>query len=156
MIAAWWGDVDTRNRVITPDTRNRVYYALERTGATRPEGGISTGRFIATWHYVGYYSNANDRLNDFQIVLTNRSDIVAGDYDVEIRYNQCQWTTGTSGGTGGLGDARPGGLRRRRTAWTSLRAARLADRRGAQPVHHVQRGSADARALALQHPDRAA
>lgn len=104
MIAAWWGDVDTRNRTISPDTRNRVYYVLEATGATRPEGGASTGRFIATWHYVGYFSNANDRLNDFQIILTNRSDIVAGDYDVELRYNQCQWTTGTaSGGSGGLG-----------------------------------------------------
>ena len=104
MIAAWWGDVDTRNRTVTPDTRNRVYYALEAAGATRPEGGTSPGRFIATWHYVGYYSNGNDLLNDFQIVLTNRSDIVAGDYDVELRYNQCQWTTGSaSGGTGGLG-----------------------------------------------------
>ncbi len=104
MIAAWWGDVDTRNRAISPDTRNRVYYALEATGAARPEGGVSTGRFIATWHYVGYYSSSNDLLNDFQIVLTNRSDIVAGDYDVEIRYNQCQWTTGSaSGGSGGLG-----------------------------------------------------
>ena len=56
MIAAWWGDVDTRNRTITPATRNRVYYALENAGATRPEGGISTGRFVATWHYVGSVS----------------------------------------------------------------------------------------------------
>ena len=104
MIAPWWGDVDTRAQPVADGTWNRVFYYVEPTGAGMPTGGASPGRFIATWHYVGFYNANNSRLDDFQVVLTNRGDIVAGDFDVELRYNQCSWTTGdASGGSGGLG-----------------------------------------------------
>ncbi len=93
MIAAWWGDVDTRGALSTPTGGNLVYWDV------RP------GRVTITWYMVGYYSNHVDRLNDFQIVLYDRSaERVAGDFDVEFRYNRCAWTTGdASSGVGGLG-----------------------------------------------------
>jgi hypothetical protein len=53
---------------------------------------------------VGYYASRDDRQNSFQIVIRNRADVRAGDFDVEFRYERCAWTTGdASGGTGGLG-----------------------------------------------------
>jgi MYXO-CTERM domain-containing protein len=89
MIAPWWGDVDTRGGG-TP-TRNGVYWS------------ISPGRFVATWHNVGYYAIHDDLQNDFQLILTAAGPGV-GDFDVEFRYNRCEWTTGdASGGMGGFG-----------------------------------------------------
>ncbi len=86
MIAPWWGDVDTR--VALTGGQNLVYWDV------RP------GRFIATWYNVGYYDSHVDRLNAFQVILTDASASgAAGDFDVEFRYNRCLWTTGdVSGG----------------------------------------------------------
>lgn len=93
MIAVWWADVDTRNAVgLSGPEQNLVYYAQEPT------------RFVATWLHVGYYSSHSDRSNSFQVILTSRSDVALGDFDVELRYQDCEWTTGdASGGVGGLG-----------------------------------------------------
>ena len=89
MIAPWWGDVDTRGGG-TPG-RNGVYWS------------ITPGRFVATWHNVGYFSSHDDLLNDFQLILTAAGPGI-GDFDVEFRYNRCEWTTGdASGGSGGFG-----------------------------------------------------
>jgi MYXO-CTERM domain-containing protein len=89
MIAPWWGDVDTRGGGV-PE-RNGVYWS------------ITPGRFVATWHDVGYYSHHDDLQNDFQLILTAAGPGV-GDFDVELRYNRCEWTTGdASGGSGGFG-----------------------------------------------------
>ncbi|MCC6876379.1 MAG: hypothetical protein IT378_18885 [Sandaracinaceae bacterium] len=89
MIAPWWGDVDTRGGGVP--NRNGVYWS------------ITPGRFVATWHNVGYYSHHDDLQNDFQLILTAAGP-GRGDFDVEFRYNRCQWTTGdASGGSGGFG-----------------------------------------------------
>ncbi len=92
IIAPWWGDVDTRSAAAGSLT-NTVYYDI------RP------GQFTVTWHMVGYYSEHTNLTNDFQVIITDASATgTAGDFDVEFRYNQCQWTTGdASGGSGGLG-----------------------------------------------------
>lgn len=92
MIAPFWGDVDTSTGR-RDGTMNAVYWHLE------------PGRFVATWYYVGYFWLGDDRTNSFQLILTDQSRFgAAGDFDVEFRYNRCQWTTGDeSGGTGGLG-----------------------------------------------------
>jgi MYXO-CTERM domain-containing protein len=85
--------VDTRNRsgLASPE-ENLVYWHLE------------PGRLVVTWHNVGYYSSHNDLRMDFQLVITNTLDCGSGDFDVEFRYNRCEWTTGdASGGTGGFG-----------------------------------------------------
>jgi len=92
MIAPYWGDVDTRSSNVPEPTQNLVYYtALEN-------------QFFVTWYYVGYYSYRTEKLNAFQLILTDRSEIAPGDFDVEFRYEQLEWTTGNfSGGSGGLG-----------------------------------------------------
>ncbi len=89
MIAPWWGDVDTRGGGV-PD-RNGVYWS------------VTPGRFVATWHNVGYFASHDDLLNDFQLILTAGGPGI-GDFDVEFRYHECRWTTGdASGGMGGFG-----------------------------------------------------
>lgn len=88
-IAPFWADVDTRNQ----PGGGAVYVASPNADTV-----------VVTWHNVGYYSSNNDKLNDFQLTLQNRSDTGVGNFDIEFRYNQLQWTTGdASGGTGGLG-----------------------------------------------------
>lgn len=93
MIAAWWGDVDTR-RVPTDANENLVYYAVQPS------------RVVITWLLVDYFSQHGDLRNSFQIVLTPAAGEPAGTLDVEFRYNRCEWTTGdASGGAGGFGGA---------------------------------------------------
>lgn len=92
MIAPYWGDVDTRNREdVASPTENLVYWHLE------------PGRLVVTWYEVGYYSQRNDKRMSFQLILTNALDCGSGDFDVEFRYETCEWTAGSaSGGTDGL------------------------------------------------------
>jgi hypothetical protein len=86
MIAPFWGDVDTRGT-------GAVYTAS-------PDANT----LVATWHNVGYYGAHTDKVNDFQLTLLNRPDTGAGNFDIEFRYRQLEWTTGdASGGSGGLG-----------------------------------------------------
>ncbi len=91
MIAPWWADVDTRGG--GQPSNNSICYHIE------------PNRIVVTWHNVGYYSAHNDRLNDFQMVLSTSSTCTSGgDFDVEFRYNRCEWTTGdASEGKGGFG-----------------------------------------------------
>lgn len=91
IVAGWWADADTRG--MAPVNENRVYW------------NVSPGRFVATWYRVGYFDSHTDRVNSFQIVLTDQSALgAAGDFDVELRYNELAWTTGdASGGVGGVG-----------------------------------------------------
>jgi MYXO-CTERM domain-containing protein len=90
MIAPYWADVDTRSA--TGGTDNLVYWHLE------------PGRMIVTWHNVGYFRMHNDRRMDFQLIITNTLDCGSGDFDIEFRYNRCEWETGdASGGSGGFG-----------------------------------------------------
>lgn len=95
MIAPYWGDVDTRNRGdLATQALNNVYLAT------------SGQSVVVTWNTVGYYSMHNEKQNTFQLVLTDRSSETthAGDFDMEFRYAQLQWTTGeASGGVNGLG-----------------------------------------------------
>ena len=97
MIAPYFADVDTREARGASDEENRVYYALD-TGST-------PRRFIATWFGVDYFDRSRaPGSNTFQLILTDRSDREAGDFDVEFRYGDINWTTGdASGGTDGLG-----------------------------------------------------
>jgi hypothetical protein len=91
MIAPWWGDVDTRGGGFP--SRNAVCFHIE------------SNRIIVTWHNVGYFASHDDRQNDFQLVLSTSSTCTStGDFDVEFRYNRCEWTTGdASGGSMGFG-----------------------------------------------------
>jgi hypothetical protein len=91
MIAPWWGDVDTRGG--NPPTNNNICWHLE------------PNRIVVTWNNVGYFASHHNFLNDFQLILTSSNTCSStGDFDVEFRYNRCEWTTGdASGGTNGRG-----------------------------------------------------
>lgn len=85
MIAPYWADVDTRCQGC-----GAVYVASPNADTV-----------VVTWDRVGYYSANNNKTNTFQLVLRNQN---AGNFDVEFRYGQLQWTTGdASGGSNGLG-----------------------------------------------------
>jgi hypothetical protein len=91
IIAPFFADVDTRG---------------VGSGVTSYGTGIYNGEqaFGVTWPNVGYYGAQTDKLNTFQVILTNRSDVGAGDFDIYFNYNQIQWETGqASGGIDGLG-----------------------------------------------------
>ena len=90
MIAPWWADVDTRGG--GQPTRNDVCFAVQ------------SGLIVVTWDRVGYFASHDDRQDTFQLVLRTSPGFAAGDFDVEFRYERCDWTTGdASGGTGGMG-----------------------------------------------------
>lgn len=91
IIAPFFADVDTRN----------VLGGVVDYGMATIDGRQA---FIVNWPMVGYYSNRVDLLNNFQLVIIDRSDIAEGDFDFEFNYAQIQWETGgASGGVNGLG-----------------------------------------------------
>jgi hypothetical protein len=89
IIAPFFADVDTR-------VGNVVTY-----GSGTVDGRTAFG---VNWIGVGYYDQNIDKLNDFQLVLIDRSDIAVGDFDIEFNYDRIEWETGdASDGSGGLG-----------------------------------------------------
>jgi hypothetical protein len=91
IIAPFWGDVDTRGQCSAPVTY----------GTNTVSGHIAFG---VNWAYVGYYSEQVNKLNAFQLILIDRSDVAVGDFDLEFNYDQIQWESGAaSGGPNGLG-----------------------------------------------------
>lgn len=93
IIGPFFADVDTRNPASSVVTYGN---------------GTLGGRtaFGANWNSqgVGYFSNQADKLNKFQLVLVDRSDLGVGDFDFEFNYEQIQWETGSaSGGINGFG-----------------------------------------------------
>lgn len=113
MIAAYWGDVDLRP-IVDGDCRG-IAEASASSGSGACQNPttngawwhLEPGKMTITWDRVGYYRCQLDKLMDFQMVLTApppACGVAAGDFDVEFRFNQCDWTTGdASGGSNGLG-----------------------------------------------------
>jgi len=90
IIAPFWADVDTRNSL---------------SGLVSYGTNIVNGRtaFGANWINVGYFSEQVDKLDSFQLVMIDRSDISSGDFDMEFNYAQIQWEAGSaSGGVNGF------------------------------------------------------
>ncbi|MDH6263564.1 hypothetical protein M2427_007520 [Bradyrhizobium sp. BR13661] len=96
IIAPFWADVDTRGGPGTPtggnDTgANKVFYNLDSVD----------GVLTITWDDVGYYSQATNKLDAFQVQLIS---LGGGNFDIVYRYASINWTTGSaSGGVNGLG-----------------------------------------------------
>ncbi len=100
-IAVLFSDVDTRGT--TPNVSaggnstgsNRVYYALDTVN----------DRIVITWDDVGYFDRKTDKVNAFQLILSDKGQ---GNFDIEFRYESVDWTTvnttiaqaGISAGTG--------------------------------------------------------
>ena len=81
IIAPFFADVDTRG-----EGSNVVTYGAGPDGTS----------FCVNWVDVGYYRNATDRLNSFQLQITQRqgSEFSEGDFDITFNYDQLQWDIG--------------------------------------------------------------
>ncbi len=88
MIAPFWADVDTRGT-----GSGLVYYKITPTA------------MIVRWQTVGYYASYDDKLNDFQLIITDGTDpILPPGNNVSFCYGDMQWTTGdASNGVNGFG-----------------------------------------------------
>ncbi len=86
MVAPFWADVDTRGT-------GEVWYKVTPSYA------------IIRWHNVGYFSSQTDKINDFQLIITDGNDpIIPGGNNIAFCYGDMQWTTGSaSSGVGGFG-----------------------------------------------------
>jgi hypothetical protein len=78
MVAPFWADVDNRGA-------GEVYF--KQIGSTA---------FAVAWVGVGYFSNKTDKLNTFQVVISDGSRSVSGSESANICfcYGDMQWTTG--------------------------------------------------------------
>jgi nidogen-like/PEP-CTERM motif-containing protein len=93
IIAPFFSDVDTRGAGSAV-----TQFGTGTVGANQAFG--------VTWPGVGYYDQGTDKLNIFQLVLIDRNDTGAGNFDFEFNYNQVQWELGDAdSGLGGLGTA---------------------------------------------------
>jgi hypothetical protein len=107
MIAPYWADVDIRGEACESfpgddgcmdPMDNGVWWHLE------------PGLMVVTWNDVGYFSCHDDKKMNFQLILTAATDGcgAGGDFDVEFRFNRCEWHTGdASGGVDGFCDPMP-------------------------------------------------
>ncbi len=91
MLAPFWADVDTRDAV--NDRSGVVYFKSE------------PNRFTVIWEHVGYFAAQFDKLNTFELIMTDGTDPLVGiGNNVGFCYDDMQWTTGSaSGGSGGFG-----------------------------------------------------
>lgn len=93
IVAPFFADVDTR-----ASGSQTVKYGW---GDTTFQGHRA---ICADWVDVGYYNEHADKLDSFQLLLVDRSDIHEGDFDIVFDYGSLTWETGdASGGVGGLG-----------------------------------------------------
>jgi hypothetical protein len=91
IIAPFFADVDTR-----PLNGGFTQYG------TGTFNGMNT--FGVTWTDVGYFADHTDKTNTFQLLLVDRSDIGAGDFDIYFNYDGILWETGdASDGSNGFG-----------------------------------------------------
>ncbi len=86
IIAPFWADVDTRGS-------GRVVYKVTPTA------------IFINWENVGYYDSKRDKLNTFQLILSNGNDNAIPDgNNVAFCYRDMTWTTGgASQGVNGFG-----------------------------------------------------
>jgi len=91
IIAPFFADVDTRG---------------SGSDVVRYGAAMLDGRNVFGVNYinVGVFA-AQNIFNSFQLILTDRSDIAAGDFDIQFNYDSIRWEAGTASGApaGGLG-----------------------------------------------------
>ncbi|AKF10712.1 nidogen-like domain-containing protein [Sandaracinus amylolyticus] len=109
MIAPFWADVDIR----TADDMCQESFGQTCTecGPCQPFADnqvwwhFEEGLAVFTWDEVGYFDCHDDRRNSFQLIL-EAAEVCgesAGDFNVEFRFNRCEWDVGdASGGSGGF------------------------------------------------------
>jgi len=97
MVAPFWADVDTGDQADAGGAHDRlghVYYKV-----------VDGHTLAVLWDNVGYYDERGDKLNTFQVLISDGSnpEMGAGN-NVCFCYDDMQWTTGqASGSTNGFG-----------------------------------------------------
>ena len=88
MVAPFWSDVDTRAAL-----SGVVHYRLD------------ANRLVVIWDHVGYYGAHDDKLNTFELIMTDGTDPTIGvGNNVCFCFDDMQWTTGDASlGIGGFG-----------------------------------------------------
>ena len=88
MVAPFWGDVDTRG-----SGSDKVWYK------------VTSNALYVNYPNVGYFPSAYDKVNTFQVIITDGTDPTIGiGNNVAFYYADMSWTTGSaSGGTNGFG-----------------------------------------------------
>ncbi len=79
MIAPFYADVDTTRSA-------EVTYGNDTVNGRRA--------FAVNYFGVGYFAAKADKLNSFQVVLIERTDTGAGNFDIEFNYDTIQWDLG--------------------------------------------------------------
>lgn len=97
IIAAYFADVDTRGL-----GSSLMYYG---NGIIDGHQAFGVNWFnLAVGNGVGYFGSHDDKLNVFQMALIDRSDVGAGNFDIEFNFDRVLWETGdASGGHNGFG-----------------------------------------------------
>lgn len=85
IIAPFFADIDTNNPAS----------GVTQYGTSTVDGRAAFG---VNWLGVGYFASMADKLNTFQLVLIDRSDIAAGDFDFEFNYGSLQFEAGGASG----------------------------------------------------------
>lgn len=90
LVAPFWADVDLR---VPGSNLNKVQYKVTPTA------------LYVNWTNVGYYNQQTDKLNSFQVIISNGSDpVINGNANVSFCYGEMEWTTGSaSNGINGFG-----------------------------------------------------
>jgi hypothetical protein len=111
IIAPFFADIDTSDPA---------------SGVTQYGTDVVNGRaaFGVNWLGVGYFPSQIGRLNTFQLVLIDRSDIASGDFDFEFNYGSLQFEVGgaSEGDTSndnGLCDVEETGCGPARAGWSN-------------------------------------
>lgn len=91
IIAPFFADVDTRDYWSNVVTYGQAFVDGKRA-------------FGVNYVDVGYYPSQSDKLNSFQVILIDRSDLGSGNFDIEFNYETITWETGSaSDGINGFG-----------------------------------------------------
>src|SRR5262245_16947803 len=83
IIAPFFADVDTSN-----PASGIITFGTDKVAGFKA--------FAVTWNNVGFFTD-NPQLslfNTFQVILIQRPDTGAGNFDIEFNYDQIQWDTG--------------------------------------------------------------
>jgi len=92
IMAPLWADVDTRNTAAS-----QVTYSNTTAGSVPQFNGRNA--FFVNWVGVASYNNQSAPTNSFQLVIVDRSDTGAGNFDFMFNYDQITWDIATTAST---------------------------------------------------------
>lgn len=93
VLAPFWADVDTRNAA-----SGQLSYSSITAGSVPQVNGHNA--FLVNWIGVGRYNSQASPLDSFQLVIIDRSDTGAGNFDFEYNYNTILWDFPSASSTG--------------------------------------------------------